>query len=797
MEDMMDNIFKAFEQLENYIYKILIGVILIPKTLLRIVIDPTFAPRYIKDEKEKGDSRFDEYFSPIWLLLVVALVPFVVWQFIPTPGAEISSSYTDKPKSDRNPDFDAKVTFVSAVTASTGSITTYWRVEKEDVIEGRYHYLPSEPVKHTNNYENNLSKASSSIKSNLINGLQNINSIGKNNPKENKNSNNDYFEYDQIDSHTIRDIYPVSSPSESPFNGAGNYWVVFEASKFDNDHKLIETYETKIFVHVPESKDENVTVDARSRPDAKFTLSEVQNQLESENTIFLALGLLFPPLLFALVMKSIGKDLSGTNSFEDVLSEDSLKEIYLIQCYYFAPLASMFWATRYAGHFLTPDVFYRFDTKTNLIILLPLILVFFWFISVQTHAIVKERNISLQWALIIVLGCILVLCGGVLFIVFSNVPTLQDYTRKIAIWVYPLLAVGLLASYYKLATFWRREKGQATEENQTAEEKRLAEEERLAKEKKITGTFDKVLARGILVIIFVTLMLVLFQGNSTDSTSQKFDDDQQTAVAALVVDHATAVADHATAVATRATALAATATVFAQLTAMTEVPSTESSVNSSNPAATAVADTSTPDLIPTRTLIPTPTSTPSEFYRVRFSSNLNVGQWHNFVSSGDESAVVYDLSADKLNVQFTPYGNDIYSYLENTEFSYTDVQVETTTDNIGANPNAVGLVCRASDAGWYEFEIDNLGNVTIYAYDGSYNPLASGQLSAINPDSATNTYSAVCKGNNLELYVNDIATPVATAQDERFKEGYIGLVASSVDGQPVNVDFDYIKVSQP
>src|SRR5689334_23259787 len=110
METTLDDIDKALEALEDYLSQILSGLIVMAKALLRVVIDPTFAPRYIKDDMEKGDSRFDEYFSPIWLLLVVALVPFVVWQFIPTPGAEVSSSYTDKPKSDRNPDFDAKVT---------------------------------------------------------------------------------------------------------------------------------------------------------------------------------------------------------------------------------------------------------------------------------------------------------------------------------------------------------------------------------------------------------------------------------------------------------------------------------------------------------------------------------------------------------------------------------------------------------------------------------------------------------------------------------------------------------------
>jgi hypothetical protein len=64
------------EKFENLIYKVLVWIVLIPKTLLQIMLHPDWAPGYIKQELEEGGSKFDEYFSPIVLLLVaVLLVP--------------------------------------------------------------------------------------------------------------------------------------------------------------------------------------------------------------------------------------------------------------------------------------------------------------------------------------------------------------------------------------------------------------------------------------------------------------------------------------------------------------------------------------------------------------------------------------------------------------------------------------------------------------------------------------------------------------------------------------------------
>jgi hypothetical protein len=89
----MSNLIDIFESIEQFAYKILIWIILLPKTLAKIIIDPSWAPGYISRElREKEHNRFDEYFPPVILILMVAVVPFVYFSyFAVTPSATISA----------------------------------------------------------------------------------------------------------------------------------------------------------------------------------------------------------------------------------------------------------------------------------------------------------------------------------------------------------------------------------------------------------------------------------------------------------------------------------------------------------------------------------------------------------------------------------------------------------------------------------------------------------------------------------------------------------------------------------
>lgn len=93
---MKDNIANVLEDFEKLAYKILMWVILVPKTVIKVVVDPGFVPGYVRQElaSEKG-KQFDEYISPMLLYLGVTLLPAIAIYLLPAFGMEVISPYQD------------------------------------------------------------------------------------------------------------------------------------------------------------------------------------------------------------------------------------------------------------------------------------------------------------------------------------------------------------------------------------------------------------------------------------------------------------------------------------------------------------------------------------------------------------------------------------------------------------------------------------------------------------------------------------------------------------------------------
>lgn len=87
MKDFVD----FLESAEELAYKILFWIILVPKTLWRIIVNPDWVPGYVNREIKREQSSFDEYISPIILLLFVALIPTLIVFILPQLGLTISS----------------------------------------------------------------------------------------------------------------------------------------------------------------------------------------------------------------------------------------------------------------------------------------------------------------------------------------------------------------------------------------------------------------------------------------------------------------------------------------------------------------------------------------------------------------------------------------------------------------------------------------------------------------------------------------------------------------------------------
>jgi S1-C subfamily serine protease len=191
------------------------------------------------------------------------------------------------------------------------------------------------------------------------------------------------------------------------------------------------------------------------------------------------------------------------------------------------------------------------------------------------------------------------------------------------------------------------------------------------------------------------------------------------------------------------------------------------------------------------------TGTSSEpFFVEEFDQTLD--NWSYFLMNGDESKM--DLYTDSGRLVFDLGGEDLWVYVTYDDYTYTDVRIDAEAENLGRNNNNVSLICRYSDRGWYEFNIANNGLYNILIYDNtteSYERIADGGSTAIRSGRDVNTYTGVCSGDTLTLYINGVE--VNSVQETRFrlKEGQVGLSVSSFDVLPINVEFGWVAISPP
>ena len=83
----MPSISDLLSQIEKLAYSLLVWIILIPKTIIKIIIDPWWVRGYVTNEFSKSkESRFDDYVSPVILLLLCSFVPYIGFRLLPPFG---------------------------------------------------------------------------------------------------------------------------------------------------------------------------------------------------------------------------------------------------------------------------------------------------------------------------------------------------------------------------------------------------------------------------------------------------------------------------------------------------------------------------------------------------------------------------------------------------------------------------------------------------------------------------------------------------------------------------------------
>ena len=84
---------QIFQSIESLTYNLLIWILLVPKTLAKILFNPSWASGYVTEQlKNNPGTRFDEYFSPVILVILASLLPFIYFYITPAPGVTISAT---------------------------------------------------------------------------------------------------------------------------------------------------------------------------------------------------------------------------------------------------------------------------------------------------------------------------------------------------------------------------------------------------------------------------------------------------------------------------------------------------------------------------------------------------------------------------------------------------------------------------------------------------------------------------------------------------------------------------------
>lgn len=210
---------------------------------------------------------------------------------------------------------------------------------------------------------------------------------------------------------------------------------------------------------------------------------------------------------------------------------------------------------------------------------------------------------------------------------------------------------------------------------------------------------------------------------------------------------------------------------------------------------------------PAATIQPEQSSTGAQqFYTEEFDAETDA--WKYLVVNGANKQIVNGI-VGLMSVRplgglliFDLQGPGAWAYATYEPFTYTDVRLDVKVGNRGSNNNNIGLICRKSDAGWYEFDIANNGLYEIFfarIVDNTveYIRIADGGSTKIKSGLSENEYGILCQGSALVLNVNGTETRRLDENKYRLPEGKVGISVSSFRDVPVTVDFYWAKISQP
>ncbi len=165
--------------------------------------------------------------------------------------------------------------------------------------------------------------------------------------------------------------------------------------------------------------------------------------------------------------------------------------------------------------------------------------------------------------------------------------------------------------------------------------------------------------------------------------------------------------------------------------------------------------------------------------------------WLVLVTDQDETG--YDRGAYRIAVYDTELAT--WGYPEPTN-DFEDFVIEVDAHRVdGPEDNEYGIITRVQpDYSFYLFSISSTGHVSIQKQiAGEWEYLVAWTASpAVRQGGEINRLRVTCQGAKLRFFVN--GQPVAQADDDSFRSGNIGLLASAGDIGGVVAAFDNLHV---
>lgn len=211
------------------------------------------------------------------------------------------------------------------------------------------------------------------------------------------------------------------------------------------------------------------------------------------------------------------------------------------------------------------------------------------------------------------------------------------------------------------------------------------------------------------------------------------------------------------------------------------------------------SETPLPTFTPQPTFTPRPTYTPTPanpglITDLDYHTDFTIHQgWSDFrINDSSISHPSYTVNFENGRARINVDTSYTYVYLVQEDLWYRDgerVYVEVTIQtNEGAFNNNLGVVCRYSDNGWYEFLVRANGYWDFYTFDqeNGYKQLDMGGSMNINMQHKENTVGLLCDRDTFTLYINGHKTK--TIRDTTFNSGGVGINVGTLEWGEVQFD---------